>query len=155
MFNQNVVNRRDGSVLRRIGFAALLCFAFTLRPLRAQDVTCTNSIMNGTYMLTATGIVTTPAGPMPITVVGKVSYFGDGTGKATFSTTSVGGNISRLSTPVSAVYSVNSDCTGTKVFGGVQHYDFVIAPNGRQINFIVTDAGVTLSGVAVRMDNRD
>jgi hypothetical protein len=56
---------------------------------------------------------------------------------------------------VPAVYTVNADCTGSKIFGGTQHYDFVVSPNGRLITFIVTDAGVVLSGTGVRLDNKD
>jgi hypothetical protein len=124
--------------------------------LHAQyPISCSNLTMNGTYMLSATGSIMTPTGVVPFTAVGKVTYFGDGTGSSTFTTSSVGGVISRASAPVPATYTVKPDCTGTKVFGGTQHYDFVISPNGRVITFIVTDAGVVLSGQAVRLDDRD
>ena len=52
-------------------------------------------------------------------------------------------------------YTVNSDCTGSKNFGGAggTNYDFVITADGREIFFIVTDKGSVVSGRAVRLDN--
>ena len=139
---------------RLAAFGAILGMFLAAPASRAQGPYCSNATMNGTYVLTATGTVTTPAGPVAFTVIGKVTYFGDGTGSLTFSTSSTGGTVSRISGPVPGTYTVKSDCTGSKVFGGVQHYDFVIAPDGRVITWIVTDAGVSVSGQAVRMDGQ-
>jgi hypothetical protein len=52
-------------------------------------------------------------------------------------------------------YTVNRDCTGSKIFGGATTYDFVVTPDGREITWIVTNAygGPLFTGRAVRMDN--
>jgi hypothetical protein len=44
---------------------------------------------------------------------------------------------------------VNRDCTGSKTIG-TSHFNFVITPDGSTITWIVTDAGVTLSGTGIR-----
>jgi len=83
--------------------------------------------------------------------VGKVIYDGQGNGQSS-STQSVGGVTGRGTS--TATYTVNSDCTGTKTFGGTggTTMDFVITADGREIFWIVTNAGTVLSGRAVRLD---
>ena len=137
---------------RLLPLAAALAVFITTPAVKAQNF-CSNATMSGTYVVSATGTVNTSGGPVAITVVGKVTYFGDGTGKVTASTTSTGGAVSRISAPVAGTYTVNSDCTGSKILGGT-HYDFVISPNGRVINWIITESGVTVSGTGVRLDNQ-
>ena len=85
--------------------------------------------------------------------VSKVTYDGQGNGLST-GTTSVAGVISR-SVDVPGVYTVNRDCTGSKIFGGATNFDFVVTPDGREITWIVTNAfaGSLFTGHAVRMDN--
>ena len=140
---------------RLLALGALFGVLLATPAARAQAPYCTNATMDGTYVVQVTGTIITPTGNVPITGVGKVTYNGDGKGVSTISTSSFGGAISRSATPVPAVYNVNPDCTGSKIFGGAQHFDFVISPNGRLITFIVTDPGVVISGTAVRLDNKD
>ena len=84
--------------------------------------------------------------------VGKVIYDGHGNGTAVF-TQSAGGVIGKGSAP--GTYTVNTDCTGSKNFGGSGgiNYDFVITADGREIVWIITNAGVTMFGRAVRLDD--
>jgi hypothetical protein len=105
-----------------------------------------NAIMNGTYAVAGTGTV---VGVGPIATVGIVLYNGDGTGVSQFSTSSVNGGTS-TSSKVPAVFTVNPDCTGFKTIG-TTHFNFVITPDGATINWIVTDAGVTMTGTGIRM----
>ena len=105
--------------------------------------------MNGTYVMSGGGAVT---GVGPVSVAGLVVYNGDGTGTLVTSTSSVNGTVSKLAN-VSGVYTVNRDCTGSKVFGSgasAQHFDFVITPDGSTITWVETDNGTTISGTAVR-----
>jgi hypothetical protein len=143
-----------------VTLAAILGACLTISAARAQDpVYCTNSTMSGTYVLTASGTYY-PGSNQPglaVAAVGTVTYDGQGKGQSV-STLSAGGAVFRHGTST-AVFTVNSDCTGTKTFtastGAIIHYDFVISPNGRLINFIVTDPGYALAGTAVRLDNKD
>ena len=77
-------------------------------------------------------------GGASVVSVGKVTYDGQGNGQST-GTRSVAGVISR-SVAVPGVYTVNPDCTGSKIFGGATNYDFVVTPDGREITWIVTNA---------------
>lgn len=133
-------------------FCSLAIAAVTLafRPLmKAQEpAQCSmgNAIMQGTYVASGTGTIT---GVGPITTVGLIIYNGDGSGTAVFSTTTVNGASSAKSNvPIS--FTVNSDCTGSKVLG-TTHMNFVITPDGTTITWIITDNGVTMMGTGVRL----
>jgi hypothetical protein len=105
-----------------------------------------NAVMNGTYVTSGSGTI---PGVGPITTVGLVVYNGDGTGMAISSTASVNG-MSSTSSNVPATFTVNRDCTGSKTIGK-SDFNFVITPDGSTIYWIVTDAGITLSGTGVRL----
>lgn len=107
-----------------------------------------NATMEGTYVATGTGTLTTPTGNVPITVVSLVVYNADGTGQSISGTTVVNG-VSHTSGTAPATFTVNRDCTGQKTIGAT-HFNFVITPDGNTINWIVTDSGVTMSGTGVR-----
>jgi hypothetical protein len=63
----------------------------------------------------------------------------------------LGGVISKGA--ATATYTVNSDCTGSRSFSSGTNFDFVVTADGREIFWIVTNAGTVLSGRAVRLDN--
>jgi hypothetical protein len=66
---------------------------------------------------------------------------------------SANGTITRGIT-ATGTFIVNRDCTGSKTFGSgptAAHYDFVITPDGSMITWVETDAGVVISGQAVRL----
>jgi len=105
-----------------------------------------NAVMSRTYIASGTGTV---AGLGPIAIVGEVVYNGDGPGNVVLLTQVVNGTNSTF-TNIPATFTVNRDCTGTKVIG-TTHYNFVISANGSVITFIVTDSGVTLMGTGVRL----
>ena len=116
---------------------------------QAPPPQCSQATLNGTYVNTGTG----SRGGASVVSVSKVTYDGQGNGQST-GTTSVAGVISR-SVAVPGVYTVNPDCTGSKIFGGATTFDFVVTPDGREITWIVTNAfaGSLFTGRAVRMDN--
>ena len=150
--------RRTAPRLATLG--AILSLFLTTSALRAQDAPpyCSNLTMSGTYVMTGTGTALSPGGGSTlIGVVGKVTYDGQGKGQV-IETVSVGGNVFRQVT-ATGTFTVNPDCTGSKTFtsstGQVSHFDFVIAPNGRTITWIVTDPGQVFTGNAVRLDMRD
>lgn len=104
-----------------------------------------NATMQGTYVTSGTGTI---PGVGAITTVGLVVYNGDGTGLLISSTTSVNG-MSSTSSNVPATFTVNRDCTGQKTIGK-NNFNFVITPDGGTIYWIITNAGITISGTGVR-----
>ena len=129
---------------------ALVAFTAAVTPqaLRADNALgCAgNSVMNGTYVMSATGTI---VGVGPVAVVGMVTYDGLGNGSAT-STQSVNGTIYK-GVMATATFTVNRDCTGSKTFSDGSHYDFAITLDGSTITWIETDPGVVISGTAVRI----
>jgi hypothetical protein len=132
---------------------ALVAFAAAVTPqaLKADNPLCMrqNAIMSGTYVMSGGGTI---IGVGPVTFVGAVTYDGQGNGSVTYSV-SVNGMITKGIT-AAGTFTVNRDCTGSKTFGsgaGANHYDFVIAPDGSTITWVETDAGVVISGSAVRL----
>lgn len=102
--------------------------------------------MDGTYVASGTGTV---IGVGPIAAVNLIVYNGDGTGTALSGTKSVNG-VTTTSSNVSATFTVNHDCPGSKNIGGT-NYNFVIIPDGSTITWMVTSPGVTLMGTGIRL----
>src|SRR4051794_14398604 len=134
---------------------AIVTLVLIASALNAEPL-CTQATMIGTYVTSGGGTVAANNGAgvasSAMVSVGKVTYDGHGNGQATF-TRSVAGVISRGTAP--GTYTVNSDCTGSKNFGGPGgvDYDFVITADGREIVWIITNAGSVVSGRAIRLDN--
>jgi hypothetical protein len=141
---------------RSLSILASLPILLGLLPaaLRAQT-TCflQNGTMNGIYVISGSGTF----GGSPFTLVGKVTYDGQGHGSITYSA-SVGGTIYRGIT-ATGVYTVNADCTGSKTFtdstGNTSHYDFVITPDGSKITWLETDSFTNVLGSALRLDHQN
>jgi hypothetical protein len=133
--------------------AAVLSLFLTTPTLQAQEpVSCSNATMHGAYALSAGGF----AGGAPFAVTGEVIYDGHGNGKLVTETVSLNGTIVRGITGT-GVFTVNSDCTGSKTFtttAGAANFDFVITADGSKITWIATDSGVVLTGTGVRLDHR-
>lgn len=133
--------------------AAILSLFLAAPTLRAEEpVICSDATMHGTYALSGSGF----AGGAPIAVTGEVIYDGQGNGKLVTETVSLNGTIFRGITGT-GVFTVNSDCTGSKIFtttAGTSHFDFVITADGSKITWISTDSGVALTGTGVRLDRR-
>lgn len=107
--------------------------------------------MNGAYVSHATGSL----GGSPIAVVGITTYDGRGAFRLS-GTASANGNIAKGFSG-SGTYTVNRDCTGSQTFGsgpGAANYDFVVAPDGRRITYIQTDAGTVVTVTSVRLSRR-
>lgn len=110
-----------------------------------DDVLCPlgNRTLSGTYMLRGEGVG-------PVTVVGWLTYDGKGSVVNASMTASVNGTISTF--PISGPYTVNSDCSGSVEPSG-QHYNFVVSPDGKRVNWIQTDSGTVSSGTELRLDD--
>ena len=100
------------------------------------------------YVASGSGMVGTGPTFSPIATVSLVIYKGDGTGVLLSGTTTVAGASSTASN-VSAPFTVNPDCTGSKTIG-TTNFNFVITPDGSKITWIVTNTGVTMKGTGIR-----
>jgi len=111
-----------------------------------------NITARGAYVLVASGF----SGGGPFAAVGIAVYDGAG-GFQLSGTGSFNGTIAK-GLSGSGTYTVNRDCTGSQTFGSgstAAHYDFVITRDGRQITYIQTDNGATVTAVASRMNSFD
>jgi hypothetical protein len=118
------------------------------------ETSCSENTLKGSFAFTATGFLVAPS-PLvgPFAAIGAQSFDGSGNTEAA-STVSVNG--APESVTIRGTYSVNADCTGSMTLtflpsGPVQHFDFVISPNGAEIQAIRTDAGVVGTGVYRRI----
>lgn len=135
---------------RLVTLGAILALFVTASTVRGAEPVCSQATLSGTYVTSGAGTVPGgTTGTLAYVSVGKVTYDGRGGGVSS-GTQSAGGTISRSKR--TATYTVNADCTGSKNFEGTT-FDFVVTADGREIFFIVTNAGVVLSGRAVRLDN--
>lgn len=137
--------------IRMAALGAILGVFLNAPAVRAQapPPQCSQATLSGTYVISGTGSL----GSASAVMMGKVAYDGQGNGQATF-TQSAGGVITRYAS-VPGVYTVNPDCTGSKIFGGTISYDFVVTPDGREISWIVTNSPTlaVFTGHAVRLDS--
>jgi hypothetical protein len=112
-----------------------------VRGLHAQEG-CTLATLQGEYLFTATA--ETPAYAQdpgfPIRVVGVLTFYGDGTNSGKF-TRSRGGEITRFQGGDRGVYTLDADCTGTMLNGGVRNWDIFVTPDGSEGVAIRTDDG--------------
>ena len=123
--------------------AAVAALALGIAPAaKADNKGCSNAMLKGTFVHTASGFETAPppiAGPF--VGVGRDTFDGNG-GVVTTAMLSLNGTIA----PVTAqgTYKVNSDCTGTYTIPGTTIF-IVIGDNGNEIHGICIDPGVVLS----------
>ena len=116
---------------------------------QAEDALCPrgNATLHGNYMSEGGGTVTVTG---LVAFVGRINFDGDG-GLDNPVTASRAGTIVHVD--FAGTYTVNLDCSGSFVLAGVQHFDFVVDPHGRKIDYIRTDPGTIVSGSASRMDD--
>jgi hypothetical protein len=123
---------------------------------------CNEASLHGSYAFLIDGTVqpnTVGLIPGPFAAVGRATYDGKG-GMRGVIVASIGG----VSTPLltdqarftfEGKYKLNSDCTGSKYatlnIGATLNFDFVVTDNLRQIQMIVTDTGVSVSGSARKL----
>ena len=139
-----------GQMVPRFAMLGAFLTVLTASAVKGAEPVCSQATLQGTYVTSAAGTVPGgTTGALAFVTVGKVTYDGRG-GGASSGTQSVAGTISRGKS--TATYTVNPDCTGSKNFEGTT-FDFVVTADGREIFFIVTNAGTVISGRAVRLDN--
>jgi hypothetical protein len=126
---------------------AAIMYAAAPQALKAADEPCPrgNATLHGTYMVHGSGTV---VGLGPVASNGTVIFDGKGNGANTFSA-SVNGEIHR-GVIAGGTYTVNPDCTGTRLLNDGSTYDFVVVPDGSTFSWIEVDSGTVISGSAVR-----
>ena len=110
-----------------------------------------NATLHGTYVATGGGTV---VGLGPVAFVGRLTYHGNGH-ITKISTQSIAGVIYE-NLREKPTYTVHSDCTGTHTSeDGSQHYNFVVSPNGRKLEFVETDPTTAITGTITRIARED
>ena len=95
---------------------------------------CSQATLNGTYVTAGSGTLSAGStGSASMVSVGKVTYDGRGNGQSEDSRKAQEASTQRGTG--TGTYTVNSDCTGLKNFGGAGgvDYDFVVTADGREI----------------------
>jgi hypothetical protein len=116
---------------------------------------CSVATLHGTYSFASESVQVSQPGAGPFAYAGFVKYDGNGNESEIY-TISVNGTVSRHVTET-ATYTVSPDCLESEVDTGqgtgTQHYDGFLSPDGSQMAFIQTDAGVVSAGTLVRVTN--
>jgi hypothetical protein len=122
----------------------------------APPPTCSLATLHGTYSFATQSVQASHPGAGPFAYAGFVTYDGNGHASEIY-TISINGVVSRGVTET-ATYTVSPDCIESEVDTGqgsigTQHYDGYLSPNGSQMMFVQTDAGVVSAGTLIRVVN--
>ena len=111
---------------------------------------CKLSHLEGSYSIFANGTVVTPPPGVPagpFATVGTMEVDEDGIATVKL-TRSFNGVITRETLP--GVLTINDDCRGTAVFGGVRTFDIISVDGGDELQFIQTNPGSVVTVIAKR-----
>lgn len=113
--------------------------------------TCSDATLSGSYGYAAAGWLIPPLVPSLTGEAGAGQYTAVGAGHFSgVETVSVGGTL--YGENITGTYQVNSNCTGSSVLqdsqGNTFHFQFVVSPNGQQINSIETDSDFVVADYA-------
>ena len=109
---------------------------------------CGVDVLRGTYIFTATGFNIVAGVAQPKAIVEVIEFNGDGTLSVPTATVSVNGMIVRPP-PEIGTYTVESDCSGTILFGGPA-FDIFISSGADAIWMIQTNPNSVFQGTATR-----
>jgi hypothetical protein len=138
---------KRSNIAKTVAIGAL---ALGLAPVaKAERKECSVATLEGSFVRTDTGFVTSPNGALPLAGVYLVTFNGNGAFTATGSTSLNG---TQSESTATGTYSVNPDCTGTysslSSNGRTGTAFFVIANNGNEIHILPTNPGASLTCVA-------
>jgi hypothetical protein len=106
---------------------------------------CDNSIAEGGYAGTFTGVVGGPAGPkLGAAAWARVSLDGEGNFSGV-QITSINGQIIREDV-TGGLYSISANCHGSTSSSNA-HAEVIVIDEGRQVLFLITDPGTVLAGI--------
>ncbi len=133
----------------------------TAGSMRAEQ--CDESILKGGYGTATTGLINSSANPTDITIgtfvpfVEAVRFVFDGHGNISgFSTANYGG--SSFPVTFTGIYSVKADCSGNMTINagvnGIIHRDLIIVDDGKEVDFVSTDPGLSIAGSMKKQHNK-
>jgi hypothetical protein len=123
----------------------------------AQNTTCSNATLNGSFGYSSTGTLlksyVLPPFAGPFAEVGIQTF--DASSGTTSATATLSSNGNIVSVTVTGTYTVNPDCTGTLTllispFGAIVHANLVIDKNGNAFQAIETEPGLIVTRMAWR-----
>ena len=141
MNTKEMIMKRS-TIGKTFAIAAIAALALGIAPAaKADNKGCSNAMLKGTFVHTASGYETAPPIAGPFVGVGVDTFDGNG-GVVTTAMLSLNGTI----IPVTAqgTYKMNPDCTGTYTIPGTTIF-IVIGDSGNEIHGICIDPGVILS----------
>ena len=131
--------------------AALVVLA-AAKPALADSKTCSNATLNGNYAAVLTGF----SGGFAFSALDLATADGNGNLTGT-GTVNVNGTVS-TGVPISATYTINSDCSGTVTFSSGTTQALIVKTDGSVVYIIRTgppSTGTVVSGTATRLSNHD
>lgn len=146
-------NRALTTIVSSIFALGFLSVATSAKAQDSRQLSCTNSLLRGSYGASASGF--TNSGSTPFNLVYLDRFDGNGNITGVKGSTSTGGVIAQ-NVSDTGIYKVNSDCTVTITFdtgNGNKSTNFgVIVNNGKKIFYTATDSGVNISGTFEKVD---
>jgi hypothetical protein len=128
-----------------------MTFVAVPQALKADEAPCPllDATLHGTYMVHGSGTV---LGLGPIASNGMTTF--DGKGHAVIRSRQASTVRSTGGVTVGGTYTVNPDCTGTRLGSDGSTADFVVMPDGSTFSWIEVDSGTVVHGSAVRFTER-
>ena len=118
----------------------------------SRDDACTLASLHGSYGFTSTGTLKITGFSGPVANVGVFTF--DGEGNLSQDLTNIRDGMRNDLFNLAGTYTVNADCTGSWV-RGVTAANFVIVAGGREVMFIRTDPGATVTGLLRKQFRHD
>jgi hypothetical protein len=109
----------------------------------APDGRCHAGQLRGLYIWTFDGYQNFGGNPVPKALLQGLQFNGNGTVTVPFGTANIGGTIVIDTTGSEGTYTVNSNCTGTMLFGGPggPSFNMYIGPGAQQLWITQTGGG--------------
>ncbi len=113
---------------------------------------CTLRSLRGTYGVIASGAVTAPAPvpPGPFATVGRMVI--DDEGAAVFNATRSFNGTIIPEVDLAGTLTIDEECRGAALFTNGRAFDFVVVDKGREMYWIQTNAGATVTVTLKRQD---
>jgi len=104
---------------------------------------CNHTTLRGLYLWTFDGYQNFGGNPVPKALLQGLQFNGNGTVTVPFGTVNIGGTIVFDVTGSEGTYTVNSNCTGTLLFGGPggPSFNMYIGPGAQQLWITQTGGG--------------
>ena len=117
---------------------------------------CSNPILDGLYVFTASGFAIVGSLPQPQAIVELIRFNGDGTADVPGGRVSVNGNVFTAggtgTYTVTSLSEPNEGCEGTLTFPAASvHLYLFIPPGAREIQVIRTDTNTVFRGTATQV----